>query len=115
MNKLGIVMIGGLLAGLPLVTRGQDINWQARAGIGYASIFGGVSNIEDRMGFHIGAIGGMDLTFKHFIIGYNVTIGFAKLCDSGFMGNPLGNIATAVLLGAYPKNITADISIGYQL
>lgn len=34
---------------------------------------------------------------------------------SGFMGNPLGNIATAVLLGAYPKNITADISIGYQL
>lgn len=244
MNRLAIVVIGGLLAGFPLVSKGQDVNWQARAGLGYASIFGGVSNIEDRMGFHIGgcadiglskngvwrfqpalqfarkgwkfdgyygneqimeakystrlnylqlplqmavrlrigqacyftirtgayvayglsgktgmeilntdhdetfdtnhfseafdfsqcaydkesrhvaypkfnrwdvgAVGGMDLTFKHFIIGCNVTIGFAKLCESGFMGNPVGNAVTAVLLGGYPKNITADISVGYQ-
>jgi hypothetical protein len=30
------------------------------------------------------------------------------------MGNPAGNAATAVLLGAHPKNISADLSIGYQ-
>ena len=61
-----------------------------------------------------GAIGGIDLTYRHFIIGYNVSVGFTKLCDAGFMGNPLDNVITAVLLGGHPKNITADISIGYQ-
>ena len=59
MNRLATVVIGGLLAGLPLVTKGQDINWQVRAGIGCASIFSGVSNIDNCMGFHIS--GGADI------------------------------------------------------
>lgn len=244
MNRLANTLFGILLAILPLMAKAQDINWQAKAGIGYATVFGGVSNIDDRIGFHVGggadiglskngvwrfqpalqfvrkgwkfdgyygneqimeakysthlnylqlplqmaarlslgkewfitfrtgayvayglsaktgmeilstdydetfgvnhfsedfdfnrcaydkesrsvgfpkfnrwdagAIGGIDLTYRHFIIGYNVSVGFTKLCDAGFMGNPLGNVITAVLLGGHPKNITADISIGYQ-
>ena len=243
MNRLANTLFGILLAILPLVAKAQDITWQAKAGIGYATVFGGVSNIDDRIGFHVGggadiglskngvwrfqpalqfvrkgwkfdgyygneqimeakystrlnylqlplqmaarlslgkewfitfrtgayvayglsaktgmeilntdydetfdinhfsedfdfnrcaydkesrsvgfpkfnrwdagAIGGIDLTYRHFIIGYNVSVGFTKLCDAGFMGNPLGNVITAVLLGGHPKNITADISIGY--
>lgn len=236
--------MGLWLAALPAVMNGQDIHWQARGGIGRSTLFAGVTNIEDRTGFHIGggadiglskngvwrlqpsllfarkgwrfdgyygseqimearyathldylqlplqlaarlslgkdcyltfrtgayvacglsakthmdvlntdhdetfatdhfrrafdfnscaydkesrrvsypafnrwdagAIGGMDLTFGHFIIGYNVAVGLTSVSDAGFMGNPVGNVATAILLGAHPKNISADLSIGYQ-
>ena len=62
----------------------------------------------------LGAIGGIDLTYRHFIIGCQVAMGFTKLCDGGFIGNPIANVMSAVLLGGYPKNISAEISIGYQ-
>lgn len=236
--------MGLLLSALPVVMNGQDIHWQARGGIGCSTLFAGVTNIEDRMGFHVGggadiglskngvwrfqpslqfarkgwkfdgfygneqimeaqystrldylqlplqmaarlrldkdcsltfrsggyvayglsgkthmdvlntdhaetfgvnhfshsfdfnscaydkesrkvsypafnrwdagAYGGIDLTLGHFIIGCNVVLGFTKVCNAGFMGNPVGNVATAVLLGAHPKNFAADISVGYQ-
>ena len=61
-----------------------------------------------------GAIGGIDLTLGHFIIGYDVCVGLTSVSDAGFMGNPVGNAATAVLLGAHPKNIMADLSVGYR-
>ena len=244
MNKLRKAMIGAVLCALPLMASGQDIHWQARGGIGYSTVFAGVTNIKDRVGFHVGggadiglskngvwrfqpslqfarkgwkfdgfygneqimeaqygtrldylqlplqmaarlrlgkdcfltfhsggyvayglsgkthmnvlntdhsetfgvnhfsrpfdfnscaydkenrkvgypsfnrwdagAYGGMDLTVGHIIIGYNVAVGLTKVCNAGFMGNPVGNAATAVLLGAHPKNISADLSIGYQ-
>lgn len=244
MNKLRKAMIGAVLCALPLMASGQDIHWQARGGIGYSTAFAGVTNIKDRVGFHVGggadiglskngvwrfqpslqfvrkgwkfdgfygneqimeaqygtrldylqlplqmaarlrlgkdcfltfrsggyvayglsgkthmnvlntdhsetfgvnhfsrpfdfnscaydkenrkvgypsfnrwdagAYGGMDLTVGHIIIGYNVAVGLTKVCNAGFMGNPVGNAATAVLLGAHPKNISADLSIGYQ-
>ena len=62
----------------------------------------------------LGAIGGVDLTYRHFIIGYDVAVGLTNLCDGGFIGNPIANIMSAALLGGYPKNISAEISIGYQ-
>ena len=62
----------------------------------------------------LGAIGGIDLAYRHFMIGYNVSVGFTKLCDAGFIGNPINNILSAVLLGGHPKNISAEISVGYQ-
>lgn len=244
MKRLAKVVIVVLLAGLPFAAKGQDINWQARAGIGSATIYSGVSDIEGRMSFHVGggadiglskngvwrfqpslqfvrkgwkfngyygneqimkakystrlnylqlplqmaarlslgkecyltfrtgayvayglsaktrmeildtdhdetfdtnhfseafdfnrcaygkesrrvnypkfnrwdvgAIGGIDLTYQHFIIGCNVAVGLTNLCDVGFVGNPVTNIMTAALLGGCPKNITADISVGYQ-
>lgn len=244
MNRLATLVIGALLIGQPPVTKGQDINWQVRAGIGSAHVFGGVTNIDDRMGFHIsggadiglskngvwrfqpalqfvrkgwkfdgfygneqimeakyctrlnylqlplqmaarlrigkecfftfrtggyvayglsgktnmeilntdhdetfdtnhfseafdfnrcaydkennrvvypkfnrwdaGAFGGLDLIYQHFIIGCNVSVGLTKVCDAGFIGNPVGNVVSSIMLGGYPKNITADVSIGYQ-
>lgn len=62
----------------------------------------------------VGAIGGIDLTYRHFIIGCQVAVGFTKLCDAGFIGNPIANVMSAVLLGTYPKNILAEVSVGYQ-
>ena len=244
MNRIATLVIGVMLTGLPLVMKGQDINWQARVGIGYAHVFGGVTNIDDHMGFHIsggadiglskngvwrfqpslqfvrkgwkfdgyygneqimeaeystrlnylqlplqmaarlrigqecfftirtggyvayglsgktsmellntdyhktfgtnhfsdafdfnsctydkeshsvsypkfnrwdaGAFGGVDLIFQHFIIGCNVSVGLTKVCDAGFGGQPVGNAISSLMLGGYPKNITADVSIGYQ-
>lgn len=244
MNKLRKAMIGAVLCALPLMASGQDIHWQARGGIGCSSVFAGVTNIKDRVGFHVGggadiglskngvwrfqpslqfaqkgwkfdgfygneqimaakystrlnylqlplqmaarlnlgkewhltfrtgayvayglsaktrmeildtdhdetfstnhfseafdfnrcaydkesrsveyqkfnrwdfgAIGGIDLTYRHFIIGYNVSVGLSKLCDAGFIGNPISNILTATLLGGHSKNISAEISVGYQ-
>jgi len=244
MNRIGKVIMGLWLAALPAVMNSQDIHWQARGGIGRSTLFAGVTNIEDRTGFHVGggadiglskngvwrlqpsllfvrkgwkfkgyygseqimearfgtrldylqlplqlaarlrlgegcfltfrsgayvacglsgktrldivntdrcetfdvnhfsqafdfhscaydrenrrvsypafnrwdagAIGGIDLTLGHFIIGYDVCVGLTSVSDAGFMGNPVGNVATAVLLGAHPKNIMADLSIGYR-
>ncbi len=62
----------------------------------------------------IGSIGGVDLTFHHFIIGAEVSYGLKRVCESGFIGNPLGNIATLVLTGGGPKNISAGVSLAYQ-
>ena len=59
MNRLANTLFGILLAILPLVAKAQDITWQAKAGIGYATVFGGVSNIDDRIGFYVG--GGADI------------------------------------------------------
>lgn len=227
-----------------ITTQGQDINWQARAGIGSASLIGGVSNIDERTGFHIGGgadiglskngvfrlqpqlrferkgwqfdgyygneqimeahfkthldyielpvmaavrlrlanksyftyktglyvaygmnaktkmeilntegketfdsnhfsescdfrdivydkdtrktgypkfdrwdigmIGGIDLTFNHFIIGGEVSVGIKHLCESGFIGGTLNNIINYVFTGGSPKNISASLSVGYQ-
>ena len=52
-------MIGAVLCALPLMASSQDIHWQARGGIGYSTVFAGVTNIKDRMGFHVG--GGSDI------------------------------------------------------
>ncbi len=41
-------------------------------------------------------------------------MGFTKICDAGFIGNPINNILSAALLGGHPKNISAEISVGYQ-
>ena len=62
----------------------------------------------------VGCIGGVDLTFHHFIIGAEVSYGLKRVCESGFIGNPLGNIATLLLTGGGPKNISAGISLAYQ-
>ncbi len=59
MNKLRKAMIGAALCALPLMANGQDIHWQARGGIGCSSVFAGVTNIKDRVGFHVG--GGADI------------------------------------------------------
>ena len=59
MNKLRKAMIGAVLCALPLMASGQDIHWQARGGIGCSSVFAGVTNIKDRMGFQVG--GGADI------------------------------------------------------
>ena len=244
MKRLRKAMIVAVLTALPLVASSQDIHWQARGGIGYSTVFAGVTNIKNRVGFHLGggadislskngvwrlqpslqlarkgwnfdgfygneqimeaqfstrldylqlplqiaarlrmgndcsltirsggyvafglsgkthmdvvntdhdetfgvnhfskafdfnawaydkesrnvaypafnrwdagAVGGMDLTLGRFIIGYDVAVGLTAVCHGGFMGNPVGNAATAILLGAHPKHFTADISIGYQ-
>lgn len=244
MNRLLKVSLGVVLAVLPLAASAQDIHWQARGGIGQSTLFGGVSHIDERTGFHLGggadiglskngvwrfqpalqfaqkgwtfdgyygneqimpakfstrlnylqlplqiaarlnlgkewyltfrtgayvayglsaktrmeildtdydetfgvnhfnkafdfrqaaydeekhsveysqfdrwdlgAIGGIDLTYRHFIFGYQVSMGFTKICDAGFIGNPINNILSAALLGGHPKNISAEISVGYQ-
>lgn len=62
----------------------------------------------------VGGIGGIDLTFHHFIIGAEVSYGLKRVCESGFIGNPLGNIATLLLTGGGPKNISAGVSLAYQ-
>ena len=62
----------------------------------------------------IGAIGGIDLTINHFIIGAEVSCGLKHLCDQSFMGGTLNNIINYVLTGGSPKNITASLSVGYQ-
>lgn len=85
MNRLLKVSLGVVLAVLPLAASAQDIHWQARGGIGQSTLFGGVSHIDERTGFHIG--GGAD---------------------------PINNILSAALLGGHPKNISAEISVGYQ-
>ena len=59
MKKLRKAMIGAVLCALPLMASGQDIHWQARGGIGYSTAFAGVTNIKDRVGFHVG--GGADI------------------------------------------------------
>lgn len=244
MNRLLKVSLGVVLAVLPLAVNAQDVHWQARGGIGYSTLFGGVSNIDDRVGFHIGggadiglskngvwrfqpafqfaqkgwtfdgyygneqimaakystrlnylqlplqmaarlnlgkewhltfrtgayvayglsaktrmkildtdhdetfstnhfseafdfyhgaydegkhsveypkfnrwdlgAIGGIDLSYRHFIIGYNISVGLTKLGDGGFIGSTVANIVSAALFGGHPKNISAEISVGYQ-
>lgn len=62
----------------------------------------------------IGSTGGIDLTIHHFIIGAEVSYGLKRVCESGFIGNPLGNITTLLLAGGGPKNISAGISFAYQ-
>ena len=42
-----------------ITTKAQDVNWQARVGGGVTCLMGGVSNINERTGFHIG--GGADI------------------------------------------------------
>ena len=88
MNRLLKVSLGVVLAVLPLAASAQNVHWQAR--------------------------GGIDLSYRHFIIGYNVTVGLAKLGDGGFIGSTVANIVSAALFGGHPKNISAEISVGYQ-
>lgn len=244
MNRLATVLIGMMLAAsYPLISKGQEIHWQARAGIGTATLAGSVSNINNRMGFHVGGgadiglsrngvwrlqpalqfvrkgwkfngyygneqimeakystrlnylqlplqmaarlslgrdcfitlkagayvacglnaktgmeivntehdetfdvnhfseafdfhqwatdkesrrvnypkfnrwdaglVTGIDFTLSRFIIGGSMSCGFVKVCDS-FMGNPLANAMLGVLAGGNPKNLTLDLSVGYQ-
>ena len=60
-----------------------------------------------------GLVVGIDLTFGHFMVGCGGTVGLVKLCDPGFMGNTVGNIFMTLFGGGSPKNVTADISLGY--
>ena len=62
----------------------------------------------------IGAIGGIDLTFNHIIIGGEVSYSLKRVCESGFIGDPVSNITTLILTGGGPKNMSASISIAYQ-
>ena len=243
MKKTGTFLIGVMFMAFPLLMRAQETGWQFRAGVGSSGLYGGVTNIEDRLGFHVGVnadiqltqngvmrfqpglelarkgwkfngytgneqimeakfytqldylqvplivassislgqgssitfrtgtyvaygltaktrmevqntdhketfpenhfskecdfgkmaydkeshnvsypkfqrwdaglVVGIDLTFGHFMVGCGGTVGLVKLCDPGFMGNTVGNIFMALFGGGSPKNVTADISLGY--
>jgi len=60
-----------------------------------------------------GLTGGIDLNVGHLILGCNASFGLLKLCDAGFMGDPVANLITTMFTGA-PKNVTLEACIGYQ-
>ena len=62
----------------------------------------------------VGGIGGIDLTFHHFIIGAEVSYGLKRISKPGFIGSSLANITTLLLTSGGPKNISAGISLAYQ-
>ena len=62
----------------------------------------------------VGGIGGIDLTFHHFIIGAEVSYGLKRISEPGFIGSSLANITTLLLTGGGPKNISAGVSLAYQ-
>lgn len=62
----------------------------------------------------VGCIGGVDLTFHHFIIGAEVSYGLKRISEPGFIGSSLTNITTLLLTGGGPKNISAGVSLAYQ-
>jgi len=64
--------------------------------------------------WEVGIIGGTELAYKHFVIGYEISFGLTKLCEGGFIGNPVANVISAVLLGRHPRNMTANLSVAYQ-
>ena len=59
MKRIKVALTILMMVATAITAKGQDINWQARAGIGSSCLRGGVSNIDARTGFHIG--GGADI------------------------------------------------------
>ena len=59
MKRIKVALTTLMLVALTIATKAQDLNWQARAGIGQTCLRGSVSNINERTGFHIG--GGADI------------------------------------------------------